>query len=120
MKNNSLIKYQEGFFAKLKRKFRSIFFKDNKEEITKIDNKPIINKTELNNENEVKSNKEEFFKLYNQVMKGEVDINSLDKESIAKINEMLEEEVRIKERILAEKTKILNEKKEILRRIVNE
>jgi len=122
MKNNSLIKYQESFFTKLKWKFKSIFFKDNKDKNEK-DNDKIIEfeskETDVNQKT-ISTNKEEFFKLYNKVINKEVNINSLSKEDLTKVYEILKEEVKIKRDIIAEKTKVLEGKKEILKKIVNE
>ena len=124
MKNNSLIEYKEGFFAKLKRKFKSLFFRDNKNKAkneTKSDKILEIERKETDvNSKTISTNKEEFFKLYKKVINKEVDINSLSKEDLAKVYEILKEEVKIKRNILTEKTKILEEKKEVLKNIVNE
>ena len=133
MKNNSLIKYKESFFSKLKRMFKNLFSKNvenntvsNTENINNINNKEDADNIELNIKKEEHSsvnninNKEEFFKLYNKVINKEVDLQTLNKEELAKLHEILNEEVRIKRNLLAEKIKILEEKKETLKKLINE
>ena len=132
MKNNSLIKYKEGFFARLKRKFKSIFIKDNKtnSETEKLgntnENETIIPESIKNNQAEnileKKSNikKDEFFELYNKVMNNEIDIKSLELKDIEKIQKILNEDIRINIKILKQKTKILEEKRDMLKKLINE
>ena len=131
MKDNSLIKYQEGFFAKLKRKFRSLFIKkvdnikieENKETTDVKIPKPIntILATSISDaSSKSKIDKNEFFDLYNKIIKKEIDIKTVDPDTLKDIYKILEEEARLKRNILAQKIKILEEKKELIKKITNE
>lgn len=130
MKNNSLIKYQEGFFSKLRRKFKNIFIKKS---ISDIDNvhieqsnikESINDKTEISNEKErmqnANLNKEEFFELYKKAVNGEIELSSIDPENLNKIFKILNEEVRIKKETLVKRVQVLEEKREVLKKIANE
>lgn len=128
MKNNSLIEYKEGFFSRLKNRLKSIFNRDSKIE-TKETQKEQLNlknsinkKEEFNNENGKYSqlNKIEFFELYNKVLKGEIELKSIDPVNLEKIYKILNEEVRIKKESLEKKIKVLEEKSKIIRKIANE
>ena len=134
MKNNSLIKYQEGFFSKLRRKFKSIFMKKSISDIEEMhieqsNTKDSINdKIEISNEKErientnsnTNSNKEAFFELYKKAVNGEIDLSSIDPENLEKIYKILNEEVRIKKETLVKRVKVLEEKREIINKIANE
>lgn len=128
MKNNSLIEYKEGFFSRLKNKLKRIFNRDSKIETKEtkkeqLNLKNSINKKEgINNENGKYSqlNKIEFFELYNKVLKGKIELKSIDPVNLEKIYKILNEEVRIKKESLEKKVKVLEEKNKIIKKIVNE
>ena len=48
--------------------------------------------------------KKQFFLIYNKIKKEEIDINSLNSEMVSRILEMLNEEIKINDRRIAQKT----------------
>ncbi len=53
--------------------------------------------------------KQEFFELYNKVIYQEINLYSLDKPTLLKIEAMLKEEIKIKDKILRDLNKKLSE-----------
>ena len=48
--------------------------------------------------------KKQFFLIYNKIKKEEIDINSLNSEMVSRILEMLNEEIKINSKRIAQKT----------------
>ena len=48
--------------------------------------------------------KKQFFLIYNKIKKEEIDINSLNSEMVSRILEMLNEEIKINSKKIAQKT----------------
>lgn len=48
--------------------------------------------------------KKQFFLIYNKIKKEEIDINSLNSEMVPRILEMLNEEIKINSKRIAQKT----------------
>jgi hypothetical protein len=99
------------FFLHIIKKIRFIFIKRNfSEKFLDAPKNNIIKSNIKDNElNTYKlkqcndCDKEKFFQTYNQAKQDDFDVFSIDKETLSKICDMMEEELKIKQKILEEK-----------------
>lgn len=113
MEDKYLIEKKESFFSRIKNWFNSIFTKNKILEEEKTDSE--IKENEIENINdiaEIKENdtknkdsdfkikyqedKAKFMDIYNKVKKKEIEVNSLDEETVKKISKLLYEEILMK------------------------
>ena len=97
MSNNQLIKRKENIFTKIKNFFNGLFLKKEEYNYTNsiAQNIEEVKKPDID---EYETDKKEFLELYENSKKGEVDLLSLSPEKLKKMCELLEEEIKMKER----------------------
>ena len=117
MSNKQLVEYKENIFTRIRNFFKRIFSKKSKQRVedivvqNSIEAEHVAEPKEEVNE-EYKTNKKEFFDIYEKSKKGEVDLFSLSAETLEKMCTLIEEEIRIKKRNNEIKRKKLEEYKE--------
>ena len=105
MKNNRflriLINNIYEFFTKNKSSVKMISDK----QASHDDEEKVIDKDtfRIKEEQNVEKQKADFFELYNEAKEDNFDVYKLNRETLAKICDMMEEEIKIKKRILEEK-----------------
>lgn len=93
MESKQIVKYKESFWSKIKNKFINLFKRTknnyNNEEVQNISAKDndIVQKNNMS--------KQEVMELYKKVKNKEVELESLDNESLYKILSLLEEELKL-------------------------
>lgn len=106
-KENELLKYEGSIFKKIINWFKKLFHRNDTLPVQKNKEKP---NTEVNNQEKTetisKEEKDKFFKLYEDVKAGKVDVNSLSFEELERFNTIISEEINLK------KNKLENLKKE--------
>lgn len=99
MNNNQLIERKENIFAKIKNFFKNLFFKKNKNEVFNTVTQNIEETREpKSTSKKYETDKKEFFELYENSKKGEIDLLSLPPETLKKMCALLEEEIKLKEK----------------------
>lgn len=99
MNNNQLIERKENIFAKMKNFFKNLFFKKNKSEVFDTVTQNIKEAREpKSTSKKYETDKKEFFELYENSKKGEIDLLSLPPETLKKMCALLEEEIKMKEK----------------------
>ena len=99
MEDKYLIEKKESFFSRIKNWFNSIFTKNKILEEEKTDSEIKENDTK-NKDSDFKikyqEDKAKFMDIYNKVKKKEIEVNSLDEETVKKISKLLYEEILMK------------------------
>lgn len=99
MNNNQLIERKENIFAKIKNFFKNLFFKKNRKEVFNTVTQNIEETREpKSTSKKYETDKKEFFELYENSKKGEIDLLSLPPETLKKMCALLEEEIKMKEK----------------------
>lgn len=92
MNGKELIETKQKIFTKIRNFFKSIFARKNKVIVPNSNNNLLTQNSSINN-----NPKEQFFKLYNDIKNGKINVFSLDIDKLQKICHMLEEECKLKE-----------------------
>lgn len=85
-----LISVKESFFTKIGRFIRGMLGKNIKQPVIKN------SETSINEMSEDKRNKKEMLEIYNKAKNNEYDLTSLKIEEIKILNQLIEEEIKIK------------------------
>ena len=95
--NNKLIERKENIFTKIRNFFKGLFYKKEKFNDANLASQNIeeIEKTDTE---KYETDKREFLDLYENAKQGKVDMLSLSSDTLEKMCELLEEEIKIKER----------------------
>lgn len=113
MKDTYLIERKDNIFSKIKNWFQGIFFKNKIQKETKNVTENTYNIDNTNNNIEktdsklkmYEEDKNSFMEIYKKVKNKEIDIDMLDEETTEKICQLLEEEVKLKGKIINDKYK---------------
>lgn len=108
MKNTYLIERKDNVFSKIKNWLYSIFSRIKKETSSITENTDNINNNIEKTDSRLKTYEEDkakFMELYNNVKNKKIDIDTLNEETAEKICQLLEEEIKLKGRIVSDKIK---------------
>ena len=110
MKDTYLIERKDNVFSKIKNWFQGIFFKNKVQKETKkvTENTYNIEKTDSRLKM-YEENKNSFMEIYKKVKNKEIDIDMLDEETTEKICQLLEEEIKLKGKIINDKYKLIKD-----------
>ena len=97
MNNNQLIKQKENIFVKIINFFKTLLFKKNKVLSTITQNIEETKESKLTSK-KYETGKKDFFELYENSKKGEIDLLSLPPETLKRMCALLEEEINLKEK----------------------
>ena len=99
--NKSMQIYKVSIFERIKRKFVSIFLKNNK----KTDK---VATNDIKQPSYTEEDKKEFLRIYNAAKEGTIDLATLDKGTLYKVMLLANEEMQIKSKKLKEEIDEMN------------
>ena len=105
---------KDNIFTKIMNFFKRIFNNQDKLLQSGKSEETTLNKTQTESE---KLDKKEFFEIYEKLKKGDVDILSMDPDKSEKMCKLLEEEIKLKEKLLDSKLSKANEIDEKIKKL---